>query len=114
MNKSNCPSFSEETYEKILDWAGDLASAKVEWSEVYVDNKGNRHRDLKMSHWSLTWKYGVIGFMSLRDCALHTARQARIASALFIHLWCRGVDVRLSSDLAELYANFSTFGKFEF
>jgi len=105
IQKSDCPVFDDgpEAVGDILDWAG----AKVEWSSVIVDGATEKRRhDPRAAHWSLCWKPGFIGFMSLRTGCREDQIKAHCASALFIYLWCQGVDVAVAAHCAEAYVAF--------
>lgn len=98
MEKQDCPEFDDFDYEKILEWA----NAEVVWDDTFVDGRGNKHVHPNMALWTLLWHKGFIGF----DCIQKREDEAvaRKAAALFIYLWCKGVETGVASSCADLYA----------
>ena len=74
-----CPEFDESDYEKILDWA----KAKVIYDEG----------------WYLSWEHGVISLYTEES-------KACMAAALFIYLWCKGVECGIASNCALSYVRY--------
>lgn len=100
--KAECPPFdSGDNVETILRWA----DASVEWSDVFVNGKGERKQRPNLAHWSMVWKPGFIGFCSLSQNSDTDRTRARWASACFIYLWCKGIEASLACELAEAYVN---------
>ncbi len=98
MNKAECPEFDYFDYEKVLEWSG----AKVEWSDTFVNGKGEVSKLEKFAHWTLFWDRGFIGFDAIKK--REDEPKARMASALFIYLFCKGVPASIADNCASLYA----------
>ena len=90
LNKSDCPDI-EDGYEPILAWA----NAKVSWSDIVYSG-----RDLTPIHrpdlasWGFSWKHGGISFSS--SLKKDEEKMARMASAMTIYLWCKGINMSLA------------------
>lgn len=100
---SDCPQFSLDMHRgpqqanTILLWA----SASVVWEDTFVDSRGNKHKRPEYASWVLSWKHGVV------DLASTDESKARIAAALLIYLWCKGVDIGIAVHCARgLHAEF--------
>lgn len=103
IKKEDCPDFDDDDFEPILEWA----EASVEWSDVMVNPKTEkRTRRPELAHWSMCWKPGFIGFCSLKENTETDKIRARCASALFIYLWCKGVEASVAAHSAEAYVNY--------
>jgi hypothetical protein len=111
IDRSACPEWNDdpEKVDAILEWA----NASVEWSDTFVSPKRGggedevvRTRRPELAYWSLVWRPGFIGFMSVREDTPKDRSRARAASALFIHLWCKRVDAAISAHCAEAYVNY--------
>lgn len=98
LKKEDCPEFDYFDYEPILEWAG----AKVVWEDTFVDGHGNKHVNPKLAHWVLLWRNGFIGFDGIKN--KEDEPKARMAAALFIYLWCKGVSASIADNCASLYA----------
>lgn len=99
LNKAECPEFDYFNYEPILEWSG----AKVKYSDTFVHMKtGEARKNEKEAHWTLLWSYGFIGFDSIRGA--EDEAKARMAGAMFIYLWCKGVSASIADNCASLYA----------
>ena len=96
----NCPEFDDFNHEEILAWASENLEARVEWSDEAVGPKG-RVQGPQYALWSLIWKPGVIGFDHLPK--LEDEEKARKTAALFIYLWCKGIEASIASRLADSY-----------
>ena len=92
-NKEECPTFDYSNYEPILEWA----KAEVAWDDTFVNGKGEKFVRPKLAHWTLLWEHGFIGFDTIK--AKEDEPKARMASALFIYLWCKGIPASLADDL---------------
>jgi len=99
LDKSKCPEFDYFDYEHILEWAG----AKVVWEDTFTNLRtGKVTHDPKRALWTLLWGYGFIGFDTI--CKKEDEAKARMAAAMFIYLWCKGVQASEADALASLYA----------
>jgi hypothetical protein len=99
LDKSKCPEFDYFNFEPILKWAG----AEVKFSDKFWHAKtGKITKRPEMAHWTLLWQHGFIGF----DCisTKKERKKARMAGALFIYLWCKGVSASIADNCASLYA----------
>jgi hypothetical protein len=99
LNKADCPEFDYFNYEPILKWAG----AKVVWDDTFVHaGTGKRTKRPEHALWTLLWQHGFIGF----DCISlkKDKKKARMAGAMFIYLWCKGVSASIADNCASLYA----------
>lgn len=99
INKAECPEFDHFDYEPILKWA----EAEVVWEDTFVDGHGNKHVRPDRAYWTLFWKPGFIGFDCIRN--KEDEPKARMAAALFIYLWCKGVSASIADNCASLYAS---------
>ena len=99
MNKAECPDFDYFDFEKILEWG----KAKVAYTDTvyHVKTKTTRKLDEKHCHWTLIWHKGFIGFDTINK--REDEEKARRASALFIYLWCKGVEASIADKCASLY-----------
>ena len=97
---NDCPEFDDFNHEEILAWASENLEARVEWSDEAVGPKG-RVKGPQYALWSLIWKPGVIGFDHLPK--LEDEEKARKTAALFIYLWCKGIEASIASRLADSY-----------
>ena len=77
--------FDDLDFEPILEWG----KAEVIWEDTFVDGKGNKYVRPEKAYWTLFWEHGFIGFDSIR--AKEDEQKARLAAAMFIFLWCKGV-----------------------
>lgn len=68
-------------------------NVEVVWNDTVIDMEGNRHPDPDPG-WCLSWEHGVIslGSMEIAD--------ARLAAAVFVHLWSNGIDAALAEHCA--------------
>ena len=112
IDKSACPVWTDdqEDVDAILAWA---PNASVEWSDTFVRPKRDGGegevvltRRPEFALWSLVWKAGCIGYCSLKEDTEKDRIRARTAAALFIHLWCKGVDAAVAAHCSEAYVNF--------
>jgi len=103
--RSACPPWSDdiEKVDAILEWAPD---ASIEWSDVFIGGDEVRRKKPELAHWTLVWKPGFIGFMSIKEDSHKDRIRARAAAALFIHLWCKRVDAAVAAHCAEAYVNY--------
>lgn len=105
IDRSACPEWNDdpEKVDAILEWA----NASVEWSDTFVSGRDEVHRKRpELAHWSMVWRPGFIGFMSVREDTPKDRSRARAASALFIHLWCKHVYAATAAHCAEAYVNY--------
>jgi len=99
LDKSKCPEFDYFNYEPILKWAG----ARVVWDDTFVNGKtGKRTKRPEHALWTLLWDNGFIGFDCIRE--KKDRKKARMAGAMFIYLWCKGVSASIADSCASLYA----------
>ena len=99
LDKSKCPEFDYFNYEPILKWA----KARVVWDDTFVNPRtGKKTKRPEMALWTLLWTHGFIGFDAISD--KKDRKKARMAGALFIYLWCKGVSASIADSLASLYA----------
>ena len=99
LNKTECPEFDYFNYEPILEWSG----AELKYSDEFYHAKTKTvHKDEKNAHWTLFWSYGFIGFDCI--CKKKDELKARMAGAMFIYLWCKGVPASVAENCASLYA----------
>lgn len=99
LDKSKCPEFDYFNYEPILKWAG----ARVVWDDTFVNGKtGKRTKRPEHALWTLLWHKGFIGFDAIYK--KEDRKKARMAGALFIYLWCKGVSASIADNCASLYA----------
>ena len=97
----NIPDFNDDNYEEILK----AADATVEYSDEFVDGHNNVSHIPEFGHWSLMWKYGLIGFESM-SIKKEDEIVARKAAALFIYLWNKGVAADIADRAAEAYVQY--------
>lgn len=97
MNRTECPDFDDCDFEKVLTWA----KAEVIYEDVFVNGKGEKFVRPDRGYWTMFWEHGFIGFNTFKR---EDERVARIAAAMFIYLWCRGVMASIADPLAVLYA----------
>jgi hypothetical protein len=95
----DCPDFDDDTYENILEWA----KADVQYADTFVDGRGNVKKNEKLAHWALHWDHGFIGFDSIQK--REDKDIARMAAAMFVYLWTKGVSADLADCMCQLYAN---------
>lgn len=95
---SACPTFDYFDYEPILTWA----KAVVKWSDTFVDGHGHSEQIPEFASWTLYWDRGFIGFDSINK--KEDEPKARMAAALFIYLYCKGVKADIADNCASLYA----------
>lgn len=88
-------------YPKILDWAAAHRNLSLEWVETFVNAEGERSHHPEGGHWSLHWRYGVVGLDSFTR---EEGELARRAAALFVHLWAKGVAAPVADRCAQAYA----------
>ncbi len=100
LNKADCPDFDYFDYEPILKWA----KAEVVWDDTFVDGHGKKHKRPSLALWTLFWDNGFIGFDSIQKKTKKDEKKARMAAALFIYLWCKGVSASIADNCAVLYA----------
>lgn len=99
----DCPKFDHFEYEHILEWAETNFDAKVIWEEDFYSHKHGVRKLTELAHWLLSWKKGFIGFDHLHENTEENKQKARMTAALFIYLWCIGVDAGLADNLATHY-----------
>lgn len=92
-----CPNFDYFDYEFILTWA----KAEVKYSDTFVDGKGESHHCPELAHWTLFWDRGWIGFDGFSK--KEDESKARMAAAMFIYLYCKGVKADVADNCAYLY-----------
>lgn len=68
----------------------------VTWENVFVDGRGNRYINDKMSHWALAWENGVMAMPWRKD----QEEMARATAAMFVYLWLKGVPCEQADELA--------------
>jgi hypothetical protein len=93
-----CPDFDYFDYEPILTWA----KAVVKYSDTFVGGDGVSHQLPEFASWTLIWDRGFIGFDSISK--KEDEPKARMASAMFIYLYCKGVKADIADNCAALYA----------
>lgn len=98
-----CPDV-EPNYEVVLKWAEENKSAKIEWSDEFVDGAGNITKFPRMASWTLFWKYGFIQLYPDPDKSREIL--ARKVAAMFIYLYENNVEVSLANRLASYYVSF--------
>ena len=99
LNKADCPEFDYFNYEPILEWAG----AEVVWDDTFTNPRtGVKTQDPKRALWTLLWQHGFIGFDMIYK--KEDEAKARMAGAMFIYLWCKGVSASIADNCASLYA----------
>ena len=98
-----CPPFhSDEDAEAILEWAGP----KVKWSDGFINLETNKvtHRP-ELGCWGFSYPMGFISLDSLRENTKENERKAKVATALFIYLWCHRVDCGIADCCAQAYVS---------
>lgn len=101
------PAFDHFNYQEILDWAAEHAEAKVEWINTFVDSHGRKHDDNRNALWSFYWKFGVIGLDEFRK---YQGENAKMAAALFIFLYLKGIPADIADRSSTAYVH-RYFGK---
>lgn len=94
-----CPKWDDEKYEEILTWSG----AEVEFTDTFTSPKDGTRVVPELAHWSVHTGHGFIGFTGFRD-RVKDEKKARMAGALFVYLWHKGVPAELADTLCEMYA----------
>lgn len=95
--KLKVPAFDDETYEDILK----VADVDVRFGDEFVDGHGNVKRIPEYGAWAMSWEYGFITFDSI--CDKDQEQDARKAAAMFVYLWCNGIQASIAERLAESY-----------
>lgn len=115
--KKSCDTLSEEIknwdldyeYENIMKHVEEKYGAKVIWESEFVDGNGNvKVIDEKHHHWTFSWQYGHLGFMSIKK---EDEKIARKAAASFLYLWSKGVSCMYAEHMAVLYAKYVKAGE---
>jgi hypothetical protein len=105
----SCPTFDDHAFNQILEWAEAKFGAKVQWNDEFVDIEGKSRKIPALAHWAMTWKFGHIGFDQYQS--LDNEQSARKAAALFIYLFCQGVEARFADRCASAYVDHVTVYK---
>ena len=94
----------KSTSEEILEWSG----AEVDFCDEFVDGDGKSIKISGAEHWGFSWEAGGIGFISLSKKS--DWKRARVAAAMFVYLWTRGVEASVANKLAESYVTMWSVG----
>lgn len=104
VKKDECPDFSDHDFEKILQWG----NVEVKYNDKFVGSDGEVTSHPELASWVMSWGHGVISFDSLDKDEEHLARKA---AALFVYLWCKGVDAMYADRCAAAYVKTWTVTK---
>lgn len=96
--KSECPEFKHDDFEPILAWS----TARIWFSTPALTKDGTKREYPEIASWGFVWPNGGITLEGIRQ--KDDEYIARMATAMFIHLWCKGVEVSLAIRTAEAYA----------
>jgi hypothetical protein len=98
-NRNPSPEFRDDSYEEIIKWA----DANVTYADEVKVGSGERVKAPQLASWGFVWEHGGITWSSLKSKE-NDETKAKIATALCIYLWTRGVAINVAISCAELYA----------